>query len=68
MKIESNIPIPQKKSVSKFPFGEMKVGDSFLAPQGAHISGSVGYYKLLNPGKNFKTRKTAEGIRVWRTA
>ena len=63
IKIESGIPMP-----AKFPFAEMKVGDSFLIPAGVN-KGTVAVYAnryAKKTGTKFTTRKTPEGYRCWR--
>lgn len=63
MKIESNVPLP-----NKFPFSQMKVGDSFLLPD--HIKRTAASVSARRFGdKNqmkFTIRKTEEGFRCWR--
>lgn len=73
-KIESNLPIPESKWVGrtpKYPWKQMKVGDSFLVPTTPDVCNkivrqrlSVGAYKS-SCGK-FATRIVNEGVRVWR--
>jgi len=63
IKIESHIPFP-----AKFPFAEMKVGDSFLVPVGTHKN-TVAVYATRyarKTGTKFTVRKTPEGYRCWR--
>ena len=63
IKIESGIPMP-----AKFPFAEMKVGDSFLVPDGTNRS-TVAVYANRHgkkTGTKFTLRRTPEGIRCWR--
>ena len=63
IKIESGIPMP-----AKFPFAEMKVGDSFLVPEGMNKSTVAVYANrhAKKTGTKFTVRKTAEGYRCWR--
>ena len=67
--IEKNIPVPEGRS--KYPFPKMEVGDSFFVPSkdivGARISVALNYYKRKNPKKTFISRKSADGMRIWRT-
>lgn len=70
-KIESNVPIVSYGGWSgkrKYPFNEMKPGDSFLingdadpkrVAMASHAFGKVHGYK-------FGTRRTPEGYRCWR--
>lgn len=64
MKIESNVPLP-----SKFPFAQMKVGDSFLAPPDINrTSVSVSAKRFgTKHGMKFTVRKVEQGFRCWRT-
>ena len=75
-KIENNVPIPDVHSRIKYPWPEMKVGDSVFikAEKGetptrlkAIARSSVNYYGSKT-GKKFRTRVFSEenGIRVWR--
>lgn len=63
IKIEPGIPMP-----AKFPFAEMKVGDSFLVPAKASKN-TVAVYATRHArktGTKFTVRKTPEGYRCWR--
>jgi hypothetical protein len=62
--VEKNIPIPKR-----WPFDEMKVGDSFLIPADVkRVTFSVAAKRWANKhGAKFTTRKTPEGYRCWRT-
>jgi len=67
-KVERDIPPPPSRS--KYPFGEMEVGDSFLVPgikTSAEISSAVNYRKSRY-GENYICRAVDGGVRVWRTA
>ena len=77
-KIEKNIELPKRSSgrPSKYPFSEMKVGDSFFIPVADHIdiwnvAGAV--RNAANMARirdktigRFSTRKVEGGVRVWR--
>jgi len=76
VKIEKGIPLPYGNSrscSSKYPFLNMKVGDSLLFPEGYVVSY---YYKLayeftfrcraMGQMWSFKTKKTPDGYRCWR--
>ena len=68
IEIDKNIPIPPKRNqTSKYPLSTMEVGDSFLVVGAvqARLSGSVGTV-ARRTGRKFTTRKTFEGVRVWR--
>lgn len=63
--IDKGIEIPQPRS--EYPFGEMEIGDSFLAPKekikGVRAAASE-YGKRKS--KRFMTRTVEGGVRVWR--
>jgi hypothetical protein len=63
IKIESGIPMP-----AKFPFAEMKVGDSFLVPESTSRNVVTVYARrhAIKTGMKFTIRKTSEGYRCWR--
>lgn len=76
IKLEKGVPIPEspKSFASKYPWGQMEVGDSFLIPQidnepiqstRERASKAVSYAKR-HKNINFCTRKVDGGIRVWR--
>lgn len=67
MKIEKNIPIPRRKTYSKYDFIKyMEVGDSVL------VESRDAAVALIHAMKFRKftgcMRKCEEGIRVWRTS
>jgi len=68
-KIEKNKPMPASRSgKSKYPFAQMKVGDSFRVEgvMAAKVSRSMTTYgKLLK--MKFSQRQEGEGYRIWRT-
>jgi len=63
MQIDKNIPVPSK---TKYPFGALEIGDSFLAPDEGNVRGAAVAYALRHRGYKFKTMKVDTGIRVWR--
>ena len=72
MKVEKNIPLPEKSSAGarKYPFHEMDVGDSFFvagvmvkdAPKIRSAANGYGQYNK----KEFMTLTVPGGVRVWR--
>ncbi len=67
--IDKNIPLP---SLSRYPFLDMEIGDSFFAAESIEkIVGSWTYQKRRY-GRKFSCRATNEngndGFRVWRVA
>lgn len=66
-KIDADIPFPPR-SGGKYPFSEMKPGESFLVSGDYRITANAAYlYGKLNNQK-FSVRKTPEGWRCWRIA
>ncbi len=77
IKIETDIPVPERASNigAKYPFADMKVGDSFLVPR---INGepiqmtrerankAVTYAK--RKGGKYCSRSGEDGTRIWRLA
>ena len=66
-KIDKNIPIPTKTN-SKYPFGEMEVGDSIEIK-----NIDLAYNSAAAAGRRFAPKKfkagTHDGVaRIWRTA
>ena len=64
IKVESNIPLP-----IKYPFANMRMGDSFLLPEGVNriaVAVAASRYGRSN-NKKFTVRKTKDGFRCWRT-
>ena len=63
-KIETGFPIPVT-SKAKYPWAEMKVGDSFFVPakvpSDINVTGAI-----LNTGFKFIRRSVDDGVRVWR--
>jgi len=66
-KIDRNIPPPHKKS--KYPFGDMNVGDSILIPYSKYATASVSARNFgKKNGMRFTTRKSEGEARIWRIA
>jgi len=65
IQIDHDIPVPDSKYRTKYPWNQMKVGDSFCAQltenqrKGLHSCAKRAGIKIT-------TRTTEEGIRVWR--
>ena len=71
--VTKGIPIPKNNARygrSKYPFGEMEVGDSFFIPLAPTASLKVSVYRAarVNYGVKRSIRIAAEksGMRVWR--
>lgn len=73
-KVESGIAIPgvEKQTKNRYPWAEMKLGDSFFVPaknQSAamkRVKAAVKYYRASNRGFRILCRRVDGGIRVWR--
>ena len=78
-KVEKGFALPQDAGgrAPKYPFAQMKVGDSFLAPVPEGEPAILVQKRVLRAANAFKTRhqsravfttrQTDEGIRCWRT-
>lgn len=66
IKIDKGIPIPDPGNV-KFPWYDMKVGDSFFSRREDTRSIIQAPPKLIKEGWFFKQNKVKGGVRVWRT-
>lgn len=67
--INSVEPIPYRNQ--RYPFGEMEVGDSFLAPleQWGSLRTRASQWKRKHNGSVvFQVKRVLQGIRVWRIA
>ena len=72
-KIEQGVPMTQGRGPKalKYPWREMKVGDSVFIPDKtpASLRTSIDYAKWkMESGTDFKARTVEGGVRVWRTA
>jgi hypothetical protein len=77
MKIDKNIAFGNRVGVkktrtyrSKYPFGEMAVGDSFFVAsgEGAFVVSAAACSHGKRHNKRFATRAVEGGTRVWRIA
>ncbi len=79
--IEKGVPLPEGagKERQKYPFGEMRPGDSFFVPGGATVNAhgnKSAYSAASNYGRahgwKFSARTVTEngvkGVRIWRIA
>ena len=64
-KIEAGVPLPLYEN-TKYPFGKLKIGQSFLAHEKTVRAAAYKYGRYNN--LKFKTRAEGDGIRIWRTA
>jgi len=67
IEIEKRVAIPESKP--KYPYDEMKVGDSFFV-EGGNIQtiANSNWRKGKLLGMKFISRRVDDGVRVWRTA
>lgn len=61
--VDRGVPLPRK-----YPFGDMRVGDSFLIPASAKRASVTVAAKRFGDkhGMKFTVRKTDKGYRCWR--
>lgn len=68
-KIEKRVPIPARTTTPKYPFRDMKVGDSFVvADGGKSVAIAASAFSRRNPEYRFTARKEGDAIRIWRIA
>ena len=71
-RIDTGIPVPRARGGHglKYPFGQMQVGQSWLASPdtGGNALRVRAHQCGREYGMKFVVRKTKEGFRVWRTA
>ena len=62
--VDQGVPLP-----SKYPFSDMRKGDSFLLSSNMKRSATTVAAKRYGEknGMKFTTRKTSQGLRCWRT-
>ena len=71
--IEKGMPVPlRSNAVPKYPFADLEVGDSFIAPPITKriLSNAAHRYKRKHKseGWNFVCRTLQDGCRIWRIA
>lgn len=64
--IDKNIPFPNGNTApnTKYPFSQMKIGDSFLAKEKKAVVAASVWSK--NKKRRFISRKEKDGWRIWR--
>lgn len=80
-RIEKDVPMPDKVAGkgarSKYPFAQMKIGDSFLVPctngrinnvQVAVVGAAANYRKKAKVTAKFSSSRQPDGVRIWRVA
>lgn len=73
IKIEKDIPLPQRSRLPDLPFNDMQVGDSFLAPVPsddqrlvAALRQRVMRFQRMHDDKRFSVVRDGENMRVFR--
>jgi hypothetical protein len=68
IQIDIGIPTPTiaRYRLTKYPWGSMQVGDSFLFPNNIHQPWSAVRNQSKRNGRKFLIRNTPEGYRCWR--
>ena len=73
IKIERNIPIPQRTRLPELPFSEMEINESFLAPVSYDearlvqaLRQRVVRFQRRHPPKKFSVVRDGEKMRVFR--
>lgn len=68
VEIDKGIPIPPRTfgRPAVYPFATMEVGDSFLYRGGMTTGCTAASVNGKRLGRKFVTRKTPDGIRIWR--
>lgn len=72
--IEQGVPIPPRgsgRSVAKYPFRHLKIGESFFVPCGdaqeaARIRQSIANCTPIHRPARFTVRRVEGGVRAWR--
>ena len=67
--VEDGVPVPPKRYTrkSKYPFVNMKAGQSVMIPGKTYAAVMGLLRKHKNDGKKFVVRKSDGGMRIWRT-
>jgi hypothetical protein len=68
--VEKDVPMPATVRALKYPFATMEIGDSFLIPNDKKqvVRAHALNFKRANPGWDYRTKTTMQGLRLWRTA
>lgn len=73
--IEDGIPVPNKNRATKYPFKQMKVGQSFFVAEevspAKNVRASISNFKKANAGWDYSAAavdKPVKGLRVWCTS
>jgi len=64
--IDADVPMP-KKGVVKYPFSDMRVGESvYFEGMDTNSKPAVAARRYNSRGKLFECRKVSGGLRIWR--
>lgn len=71
--IRMDVPLPPKQSggkagVSKYPFADLQVGESFVVGPDAKVAirSALTAFRKKHPGLGFATRVVNDGVGIWR--
>ena len=71
--IRNDVPLPMKASggktgVSKYPFGELEVGQSFVVGEHGKVAirSALTAFRKRHKDKAFATRVVEDGVGIWR--
>ncbi len=71
LRIESHVPLPYWHKREKYPFYDMRVGDSFLLTDRRLVKNArsaAWMFSKRHEGVKFSCRKAEGGWRIWRIA
>lgn len=66
MKIESNVPFEDNSKNRKYPWQDMRVGDSVLIDNNTHSARCSAYSYGKRNSKEFRSRTEGSAIRIFR--
>jgi len=68
MEIETGVPVPRQRRITKYPFGYMQVGESCFFPGQSTTDRAYRAAKTMGQRRGwvFTGRRVDGGIRIWR--
>ena len=68
IKVEPDVPLPDVPERVRYPFADMRIGDSFLIRDESLVKNarSAAWMFGRRHGQEYSCRRVAEGWRVWR--
>jgi hypothetical protein len=66
IKIDKGVPLPRARNTHRYPFEQMRVGDSFLTPAKITSLSAVLAHWGIRLKRKFASRTVKGGTRVWR--